>query len=102
VDATKGGWAAAGGGYYRHHRASSSLHKTKVSDKTRLYGPGLVLGGVSTAAAGILVIPSFLMMNQGKTHRLWPRVVLLWKVLRVVIVVGFGLAVLASVVSIVT
>jgi hypothetical protein len=100
VDATVHQWASLGGGTRRHVFHSHPSRSTTSYDKTRLYGPGLVLAGVSLCLGGLLVIPTALIRDHGKGRRFWPKVVLLWKLVRAGATVGFGMAILASIINI--
>ncbi len=93
VDSTAHGWTLTPG-TFKYGRVNRIR---KITDKTRLYGPGLIIGGLSAVAAGILVIPSAVMIEQGKRHRLWPSIVVAWKIIRGGLVVGFGCAIVAGV-----
>ncbi len=100
VDATVHRWAALGGGTRGHLFGSHSSRSTTSYDRTRLYGPGLVLAGMSLCLGSLLVIPSALIRDHGKGRQYWPKVVLLWKVVRAGATVGFGMAILASIINI--
>lgn len=60
-----------------------------------------MLAGVSLCAGGLLVILSGLIRGHGIGRRLWPKVVLLWKLVGVGAAMGFGTSILASIVNVV-
>ena len=100
VDATVHRWASLGGGTRGHLFGSHSSRSTTSYDKTRLYGPGAILSGVSLCVGGLLVIPSGLIKDHGIGRRFWPKLVLLWKLVGVGAGVGFGISILASMINI--
>jgi hypothetical protein len=95
VDATMQGWASLGGAKHRLSRTPTRTH-----DTTRLYGPGVILAGASLCVGGLLVIPSGLTRDHGKGRRLWPRVALMWKLVGAGAALGFGMAILASIINV--
>jgi hypothetical protein len=95
VDATVHQWAGGGGSRHHHSRPSTKMH-----DTSRMYGPGVILAGVSLCVGGLLVIPSALIRDHGRGRRFWPKVALLWKLVGVGTAVGFGMSILASCISI--
>ena len=96
IDATIHGRALTPGRSVSKVRIHRNYQSRQIPDRTYLWGPGLVAFGTSAFLAGVMVIPSAVMMEHGRRHRHWPKVVVVWKAIRIGLAVGLGCVVLAG------